>query len=132
MESEGSVDVEDDNYSDEDYNDRTKKNKRRPKRSKRRFGAKRPGQARLSASRSAPKSGTRPNRRSVHVTDEIRVRNEKLNDEMAKVVQSLEFSPKSEEDKSDLKKSDKVSVRKSFFFLSNILNFFLRFFSLAL
>ena len=63
MDSETSVGVEDDHYSDEDYNDRTKKTKRRPKRSKKRFGAKKPGSARTPA-RPAAKPGARLSRRS--------------------------------------------------------------------
>lgn len=118
MDSEASAGVEDDNEDDEDYNDRTKRgNKRRPKRNKKKLGGRKSTSARPSA-RGPPKPGGRVNRRSSQF-EEIKARNEKLNDEMAKVVQSLEFDSKSDDDKPELKKGPN-RVRKNKIFLQFI------------
>ncbi|KAK6618097.1 hypothetical protein RUM44_002539 [Polyplax serrata] len=93
--SEGSVGVDDDNLSDEDYSNRSTRTKKRPRKSRKKLVVRKPGR---SMGRQVMKPSTRLGKRSF-ITPDMRVRNEQLNDAMSKVVQSMEFVPKEDDDK---------------------------------
>lgn len=114
MGSEASGGAEEDNLSDEDYNRTGKRGKKKQRRTKKVI-VKKQSLAR-SLGRHVGRLGDRVNKRS-RAFQEIRVRNEKLNDEMARVVQSMDYSSKSDEDKSDSSKGIKRVCEMCFFLI---------------